>query len=203
VEEERAKMATFMDIGILSEFSIFFVFLFVFTIIFSILEYANPFGKDKKGLHGLIAISVSILLVISKAAVLVIQTMTPWFMILFLFIVLLLMAVRIFGVSESDTMSIIKDTIVYPYVIVIAVIIMISAFSSAFGQILLEKGTGIKGEEEGSNGVILPGDIEGGSTKTTSFGDNVLNTLFHPKVLGVLALLILATFTLTLLTKLS
>lgn len=194
-------MATFLDVGILENFSIVFVFLLIFTIVYGLLEVIGIFGKDKKGLSALVALSVGILIIISKAAVVMINFMTPWFIVLFLFIFFMIFAVRMFGVSETDTMNIIKDSRVYPYLVVFGFLILIAGFSSAFGQSLLETGTGVEGD--GDTDVILPGDIEGGSTKTTSFGSNVLNTLVHPKVLGFIALMLIALFTLIFLTKLT
>ena len=194
-------MATFLDVGILENFSIVFVFLLIFTVVYGLLEVIGMFGKDKKGLSALVALSVGILIIISKAAVVMINFITPWFIVLFLFIFFMIFAVRMFGVSETDTINIIKDSRVYPYLIVFGFLILIAGFSSAFGQSLLEQGTGVEGD--GDTDVILPENIEGGSTKTTSFGSNVLNTLVHPKVLGFIALMLIALFTLIFLTKLT
>ncbi|MBU1201153.1 MAG: hypothetical protein KJ583_01685 [Nanoarchaeota archaeon] len=195
-------MATFLDIGIVENFSIVFVFILIFTIIYALLEYSKPFGSANKGLHGLIAIAISFLLVISKAAVLMINFMTSWFVVLFLFIVFSLFAIRIFGVSESDTVALIKNTQLYPYLIVLIVIIGIAGIASVYGQSLLEKGTGVTPKNV-TDGDLIPSNIDGGSTKTTSFGENVLNTLVHPKVLGFIAIMVLGTLTLAFLTKLT
>ncbi|MFH1589517.1 MAG: hypothetical protein ABIB43_03040 [archaeon] len=195
-------MATFMDIGILSNFSIIFVFLLIFAVMFAVLEKSSPFGKDKKGLHGIIALAIAFLIIISDVAVSMINVLTPWFVVLFIFIFFVLFALRMFGASESDTIALIKSRQFFPYLIIIIVLIVIGALSSTFGQQLLEKGTGIDGEDI-EPGIVLPGDIEGGSTKTTSFGENVLNTLIHPKVLGLIAIMLIGLFTIVFLTKLA
>ncbi|MBU0637061.1 MAG: hypothetical protein KKF89_00355 [Nanoarchaeota archaeon] len=194
-------MATFMDIGIIQHFSIVFVFLLIFALVYAIMEYTKLFGKDMKGIHAIIALALAILIVISKPAVAVLNVITPWFLVLFLFIFFIIFGVRMFGTSEADTISLIKDTRFYPYLIVIVIIIMIAGFASTYGQNLLEKGTGVEAEDGDS--VVLPGDIPGGSTKTTSFGTNVLNTLIHPKVLGLIAILLIGLFTIIFLTKTS
>lgn len=195
-------MATFLDISILEDFSIVFIFLLVFVIVYAFLEYSNIFGQGRKGINGIIALAIGILIVISRPAVLLINSITPWFMILFIFIFFIIFAIRMFGVSESDTISMVKEPRVYMWLVVIFVIILIAGLSSTFGQLLLEKGTGIEGEEL-EDGTILPGNIEGGSTKTTSFGGNVLNTLVHPKVLGLIAILLIGLFAIIFLTKLT
>lgn len=197
-------MATFLDIGLLENFSIVFVFLLIFAIIYAILEYSNPFGKEKKGLHAIISFAIAFIMILSKSALVLINFLTPWFVVMFLFVFFLLFAVRMFGTSEADTIAIIKDGRAYPYLIIFAVVILIAGLSHTFGQNLLEEGTG-----EGSNLVqgeqteppVLPGDIAPGSTKTTSFGDNVLNTLVHPKVLGMIAIMLVGTFTMIFLTR--
>jgi hypothetical protein len=195
-------MATFLEIGLLHNFSVVFIFLLVFAIVFAVLEYKSPFGKDKKGIHGIIALAISFLIVVYRPAILMINFMTPWFVVLFLFIFMMIFAIMMFGASESDAIALIKDNRVYPYLIVIAVIIVIAAFSSAYGQTLLEKGTNTdETEDDDGNPAVLPGDIETGSTKTTSFGTNVVNTIFHPKVLGLIAIFLIGLFTLTFLTK--
>lgn len=194
-------MATFLDIGILSEFNIVFVFLLVFSVIFAFLESIGIFGKDKKGIHAIMAFALSFLIIISKVAVSMVNFMTPWFMILFLFIFFAILSVRMFGASEADTLALIKDTRVYPYLIIVMVIILVAGFSNMYGQSLLEQGTGVEGSENGEGDVILPGDIKGGSTKTDTFGTNVLNTLVHPKVLGMIAIMFIGLFTITFLTK--
>ncbi|MFH1770992.1 MAG: hypothetical protein ABH828_05570 [archaeon] len=197
-------MATFLDIGILKDFSIVFVFLLVFVVIYAFLEYSNIFGQGRKGINGIIALAIGILIVISRPAVLLIHNITPWFMILFIFIFFVIFAIRMFGVSESDTISMIKDQRVYMWLVVIFIVILIAGLSSTFGQLLLEKGTGIEGTtSENGTVVIIPGDIESGSTQTTSFGGNVLSTLVHPKVLGLIAILLIGLFSIVFLTKLT
>lgn len=194
-------MATFLDIGILENFSIVFVFLLVFSIILALLEYSKPFGKENtRGLHGIIALAISFLVIISKTAVLMINSLIPWFLVLFLFIFFGLFAIRMFGVSESDTIALIKSRRFYPWIMIAVIVILIASLSSSFGQTLLSKGTGLDGEDVEA-GEIIPDGIEGGSTQTTSFGENVLNTVFHPKVLGLIMIMLIGLFTVLFLTK--
>ncbi|NQU98235.1 hypothetical protein HQ533_02105 [Candidatus Woesearchaeota archaeon] len=195
-------MATFLDIGIIEHFSIVFVFLLIFTVIYALLEYSKPFGKGKKGLHGIIALVLGLLIVISKPAVLLVNFLTSWFLVLFLFLFLVIFTLRMFGTSESDMTALVKDVRFYPWLVVIIVVIVIAGFGSVFGQTLLERGAGLD-DEDVEEGVVLPGDLEGGSTRTTSFGTNVLNTVFHPKVLGLIAILLVGLFSITFLSKLT
>ncbi|MFC2136032.1 hypothetical protein ACFLTH_15565 [Bacteroidota bacterium] len=194
-------MATFLDIGLISKISIIFVFLLVFAIIYAVLEYITPFGSDKKGIHAIIGLAIAFIIIISKPAVLMVNFMTPWFLVLFLFIFFIIFAVRMFGTTEATTASIITDRQVYPWLIIIVIVIFIAGLSKVFGQQLLEQGTQINPDDYEDGDVILPGDIEGGSTKTASFGDNVLNTIIHPKVLGLIAIMLIAMFAVIFLTR--
>ncbi len=196
-------MATFLDIGIIENANIVFVFILIFTVIFGLLEYSNPFGKEKRGLHGILALVIAFLLVISKAAVLMINFMTSWFVVLFLFIVFALFAIRIFGATEKETLALLKDSGFYPYLIVIIIIILIAGLAHVFGQGLLEKGTKTTLKNASDAEIIKDRIAEAGSTQTTSFGENVLNTLIHPKVLGFIAIMVIGTISLALLTKLT
>lgn len=201
-------MATFLDIGILSNFSIVFVFLLVFTVMYALLEYINPFGKERKGVHGLIALAVAILIVVSKPAVLVINFATPWFLVMFLFLFFILFAVRMFGASEADAIGMIKSPQVYTWVIVFAVLIILGSFAFTFGQTLLTRGE----DMDFDNSAVDPVDLDNipditevgdGSTRTGLFGINLLNTIIHPKVLGMIAIMLVGVFTLVFMTKVS
>lgn len=194
-------MATFLDIGILEHFSSIFTFILVYIIIYGTLEVSSPFGKGRKGLHALIALCIAFIIIVSKIAMFMISYMTPWFVVLFLFIFFLIFAVRMFGTSDKDITSIIKNRSVYPILVVFAIIIVISTLSAAFGQRLLEKGTGEEGTIEGGDAQII--DSDPGSTKTNSFSDNLINTLFHPKVLGMVVILLIGFFALLFLTRLT
>ena len=54
-------MATFLDIGLAQHFSVIFPVLFVFVIVFALLEKSKILG-DNKGLHSLIALCLAIML---------------------------------------------------------------------------------------------------------------------------------------------
>lgn len=194
-------MATFLDIGILQHFSSIFTFILVYIIIYGTLEVNSPFGKDKKGLHALIALAISFIIIVSKIAMFIIGYMTPWFVVLFLFIFFILFAVRMFGSSDKDITGILKNRSVYPIIIVFVVIIIISSLSAAFGQQLLEKNTDEELDDNGEAVVIEDGKTP--STSTNSFSENLVNTLFHPKVLGMIVILLIGLFALLFLTRLT
>ena len=200
-------MATFLDIGLLENFGVIFVILLVFLILFGLLEYINAFGKEKKGLHAIIAFIVAILFLVSKVAANMVKIMVPWFMVFAIFIFFTLFMVRMFGVGEPELKKLIGDPNVYPWLIVFVVLILLFSLGNAFGQSLLERGEGSQTSTNYSaqspETGLEPSTPGTRSTTTTSFSTNLLNTLRHPKVLGLLFVSMVGLFALIFLTKAS
>ena len=209
-------MATFLDIGLLQHLGTVFVMFLVFILVFGVLQWMKVFG-DKKTLHAVMALFVSLLFLVSKGATLAIINMVPWFIVIAIFIFFTLFMIRVFGVTDSDIHDLIKDSSVYPFIIIFACLILAFALSSLFGQGLLEKGdpagatssSSIQGITviNGSQGARLAGNQqaytlpETTSTQTENFGTNLLNTLRHPKVLGFILIMLIGAFVLFFLTK--
>ncbi|HJX05394.1 MAG TPA: hypothetical protein VJ461_01665 [Candidatus Nanoarchaeia archaeon] len=191
-------MTTLLQVDLLENFGVVFVVLLVFLILFGLLEYIKAFGEGKRGLHGMIALVVAFLFLVSKIATKIVSFMVPWFMVAAIFIFFLLFLVRIFGVGEGDMKKLIGDPNVYPWIIAISVLIIVFAFSSVFGQSLLESGGGTTTSTNYTAGGIDYGTT---STATPSFSTNMLNTLRHPKVMGLLFVFLVGMFALIFLTK--
>jgi hypothetical protein len=196
-------MATFLDIGLFEHFGVILVVLIVFLILFGILEYIKAFGEGKRGLHALIAFIVALLFLVSKVASNMVKMMVPWFMVLVIFIFFTMFMVRMFGLGEGDMKKLIGDPNVYPWIIIFAVLILFLALGNAFGQSLLERGVGSSTSNNytGGSTIVQPEVQPTTSTTTPSFTTNLLNTLRHPKVLGMLFVFLVGLFTLIFLTK--
>jgi hypothetical protein len=178
--------------------------LVVFLILFGILEYIKAFGEGKRGLHALIAFIIALLFLVSKVASNMVKMMVPWFMVLVIFIFFTMFMVRMFGLGEGDMKKLIGDPNVYPWIIIFAVLILFLALGNAFGQSLLESGGSSSTSTNytgGSTVVVQPEAPTTTSTTTPSFTTNLLNTLRHPKVLGLLFVFLVGMFTLLFLTK--
>ncbi|MFH0870134.1 MAG: hypothetical protein V1866_03695 [archaeon] len=202
-------MATFLDIGILAHFGKIFVVLIVFLITFGLLETIKVF-PGKKGLNGLIALIIGLMFLVSNVATNMVKTMVPWFMVGILFIFFVLFMIRMWGLGDADIKKLVGDSQVYPWLVIIAVVILLGTLSTVFGQSLLEKGEGSSNSMVvDANGTYisvnsgLPGPGEPGSTTTSNFSTNMLNTLRHPKVLGMILVLIIGAFLMIFLTKVS
>ncbi|MAE13812.1 hypothetical protein CMO92_04560 [Candidatus Woesearchaeota archaeon] len=198
-------MATLLDIGLFQHFGIVFMFLLIFFLFYGILSYLNVLGKDNKGLHAWIALALAALFVMSDVAVLTLGFVTPWFILLALVIFLILISFRMMGVSETDILNAAKVNEVKWTIIIVGIIIVLFALGNAMGQGLLEEqdGTGsVGGNTEIIGEDVVPGGIEVSSdTDTGDYQSNLVNTIFHPKVLGLLFILLIATFTMTLGTR--
>jgi len=204
-------MATFLDLSLFSFFGSVFTFILVWIIVYALLEKTKAFGEDKKGLNGIVAISIAVLVLASKFALGFVNFVVPWFLILVVVVFLILFVFRVFGVSEESFISAGKGK-ARMWVITIAVIILLFGLGSVFGQTALEKGTGTTSNTNGDSSNVDSGNsvgdssdsavtLEGESTDTPSFTTNLYNTLFHPKVLGLLFLLVVGILALVFLTE--
>jgi hypothetical protein len=193
-------MATFLDISILGNFIGIFTFLLVFVIVYGMLELFNMFGSGHKGLHAIIALAVAFIVIFSKGVVAVIQTFTPWFTILILVIFFILFAVRMFGATDKDIRDeLTSGTTITTWIIIFTVVILLFSLGAGFGQDSLIQGQGGGTTTQVNSSVNTT--LEPGSTaSTTNFNQNLYNTLFHPKVLGLILIMLLAVIAMLFLT---
>jgi hypothetical protein len=185
-------MVTILDVGLLQNFTIIFSLVFVIAIVYGIFQMGNIFG-DNKGLHALIALLVGLMVVMVPNITKIIGVMIPWFVLLFVFILFLIIAYKIFGASDADVLSVLKvDNVVIWVIIIIAIVIVIGSFSSVYGQNMLSKTT-----SNTTSGSTLTGT--GQASDTGSYSQNVSATFFHPQVLGMIFIMLVAVFTISLL----
>ncbi|MFP4567426.1 MAG: hypothetical protein ACLFN8_00625 [Candidatus Woesearchaeota archaeon] len=210
-------MATFLDLGLLGAVSSLFMIILVFVIMYGFLSWTKPFGDKNQGLYALIAFAFAIISMTSRGFITLITVITPWFFTLIFVGFFILFVLMMFGLKEKDLVAG-KTQELRTWVIILTVVILLFGLGAAFGQTTLEAGTGEEGEDTlmledepstGEPGQIYYGDDFDQTTTTTkttttateSFGDNVLKTLFHPKVLGMLVILLVGAFAMFLLTK--
>jgi len=187
-------MATFLDISILSHFVSVFTFLLVFVIIFGLLEVFKVFGEGRKGLHALIAACIGFIFIFSSGVTTVIQTFMPWFTILILVIFFILFAVRMFGVSQKDISSAITEGSVMTWILIFTVLILLFSLGAGFGQKSLQDvqtSTPANASAGTSVSVINNQTTVVGSTNSPNFNQNLYNTLYNPKVLGLVLIMII------------
>jgi len=192
-------MATFLDISILGHFTAVFTFLLVFVILFGMLEVFKLFGDGHRGLHAMIALAVGFIVIFSKGVVTVIQTFTPWFVIVILLIFFIIFAVRMFGVSAAEvTEGFHHNSVILTFILIFAAIIILFSLGAGFGQTSLEQGVqpGTLVTTNTTNVTVNPG-----STSTNNFSQNMYNTIYNPKVLGLLLIMLIAVIAMLFLTS--
>lgn len=166
-------MATFLDVTGLEHFSSFFVFIFVWLAVYAVLIYTKIFGENK-AISIIIGLLIGIFVLFSPIASGVIQYIAPWFAVIFIFIILISVVSKMFGAAGFESYSSLK------WILLVVILITIIVGSLSYVR---EK-------------TVIPGENETGEdidyAKTTNF-------FFHPKVLGMLFVLIIAVFTIALL----
>lgn len=217
---------TFMDISLFGHFSIIFVFLLVFVIVYGFLSMIKLFKglSGEKGLYAIIALAISFLASMSADVLNVVLNMTPWFTVLIIFMFLTFFVVRMWaGDDEALFSRLIKQPTVYWILIIVFILILISSLSSTFGQKMLDNNPEVQTLSGGEtvqmdNGTIISiEDAEdagyeiisqtttestsSGSTATTDFSGNVMATIIHPKVLGLLLFMVISFLTIIFIAK--
>ena len=162
-------MATFLDIAGLQQFSSIFVFIFVWLAVYAILTYSKILGENK-GIHIVMGLIIALMVLFSPIATGTIEYIAPWFAVVFIFVIFATIALKLFGAGTETLVSLRLVTMV-----VILIVLTIGALSYVRQQIT------VPGDNETS--------IDYGKTTTI---------LFHPKVLGILFVLIIAVFTIVL-----
>ena len=182
-------MATPLDIGLLQNFQIIFPFLLVLVMVYAIMSTTKIFG-DSKGLYAFLAFVLAVFTLFSPVAVKTINTMAPWFVLLFIFSIFLLIAFQVFGVSQDKITSIVTSkrygSTFFYWVIALVLIIAIGSLTSVLSE---EKA--LETLSQTGNATVSADDEE--------FG--FFQTIFHPKVLGMAVLLLIAVFTIRNLTS--
>lgn len=183
-------MATFLDVGLLNYFSIIFPALLVFAIVYAILNTTKIIGGNKS-LDAIVAVALGFMVLLSEDIVQVINFMAPWFVLVFIFVLLLVLVYRTAGATDKDITEYIRtDRSVKWAIFAVGIIIFLAGLGTVLGQ-------NIGPYLQGGNATTIE-DIQSG-VATGDWEQNVTATLFHPKILGVIMVLVIAVFAIALL----
>ncbi len=186
-------MATFLDVTLLQYFSIVFPLILVFVVTFALLEITKILGENKS-INAVVAIVIALITIMSTDILKVVNWVTPWYVLLIFFIFMLYFMFRFMGISEKDfAEKIVVDRSVYWTVIVIAIIIMFSGLGAVYGPKLTPPGS--VAQEITTDGIPATG------AAGSAFEANVYQTIFNPKILGMILVLAICVFAILLLTK--
>ena len=166
-------MATFLDtLGILNFFAPLFTAILVFTIVFALLSKTKLLGANKV-IDSLVAIVLGLLVLLVPDVVELVNFMAPWFVLMFIFLVMLLMLYQLFGMREASIVHfMLNDKAVNWALFAVGIIILAASIFTVYGQRALETGTA--GDE---------------------FQSNLFSIIFNVKVLGLLLVFGIAVFT--------
>lgn len=179
-------MATPFDLELLQNFSFIFPFLLVFAIVLALLEKTKLLGDGKTMLNSAVAIVVAFLVLLSDTAYKIINAMAPWFVLLIVFLVFLMLIFMMFGTKETDFASAAKDPVVMWSIIIVSLVIIISVASQVWyveGQRL---DPSINGSMEAEEDYVV-------------YHNTKIKPLYHPKLLGLIFIFLVAAFSVRLL----
>ncbi|MBU4502558.1 MAG: hypothetical protein KKA79_08220 [Nanoarchaeota archaeon] len=167
-------MATILDSSLLDHFIPIFVFLFVFIVSYSVLLKTRILGNNK-GLISVASFSVSLLFIVTQSAVDLIQLITPWFVVFIIVSMCILVVFMFLGVKpETIAEAVSSESTVW-----IIIIIMIVLFGLALTKVV---------------GPSIAEITQGESGTDDSFMGKIGVLLFHPKIIGVLFILLVASY---------
>lgn len=177
-------MATILDFGILKVLHSVFPFLFILVIVYAVLSHFKLF-RENPFYGASIALLLAIMSMFSPILVKTIERMAPYFVLLIVFVVLLLITYQAFGVQEKTILDVIQGeeygSLFGHGMFALVLIIVLGSFSS------------VVSEERGFLG--LTGEV--GEGEQVGF----FKILFHPSILGFMAVMLIALFTVLRLTE--
>lgn len=206
-------MATVLDISILSNLSVIFIFIAIFVMGWGLLYFINPFqfkDENKKKVYSVLSFAISFLVILSPGVLGLMVFAIPWLTVILLAAFFLLFFARMFN-PELSGENLIKMPVVYGFMIFFAALIFLFGLGGIFGQSLLETQPGVDNGgfttpedtfvpvDQTGGGTLSPGNT--GAPASNDFGANIILTLFHPNILGMLFMMLLGTVTILLIAR--
>lgn len=159
-------MATLLDATLLYHFLPFFVFIFIFVLIYAILDKTSMLGSNKS-LNFIAALSIALISLFTAPIIDLISFVVPWFVFIFIFLTLLFAGFLFLGIKQEAIWEKINPWTVLIIIFLLLLIGVVTVFDSIFTPY-----------------------SDGGIGK--SIGGETLKTIFHPRVLGALFILIVS-----------
>jgi hypothetical protein len=157
-------MATFLDIGILEHFVPLFSFIFIFLILFGLLQKTKLLG-GRSAIDFIVSVMITILVILSSSAVELARFMSVWGVVVAVILVFLFIIMSFW--ADEGKMGLPGDMDVKGIVFWTFIIILAIGLTQVFGPVLTPYAIG------------------------ADPGRSVLRALFHPRVVGAIFLLII------------
>ncbi len=185
-------MATFLDLGLFQHIIVVFPFLLVFVGSYAVLNKVNVLGADK-GLNAIIAFAVASMFLFVQDATTLLTVITPWFILMLFVLFFVLLIFQFMGVKEETiTKKVMDADWGAPHWIIVSVILIIVIAGA--GQVFGPRLAGLPGEQQIGTQITDGGEVVSGG-QTGTFSGRVNDILFHPKVVGMVLMLLIVTFT--------
>jgi len=165
----KNKMATIMDIGLLYYFLPLITFLFVFALVYAVLDKTKMLGENVS-LNFVAALTIALLTLFVGRITNLIQFIVPWFVFLFVFFGLLFVGLMFLGIKEE---TIWRNLSIWT-VIIMSFFLLLLGIIQVYGDVL---------------------SPYVGNNATKTIAGETMKTLFHPRVLAALFILLVAALT--------
>ena len=184
-------MATVLDLGLIRAFDAIFPVILAWAIVFALLQETKVI-TESVSINAVLAVVAALMVLLSDSAIEIINFTMPWFTVIIIFFVILMLTFQVFGLKDSDFSSIIKDQAVYMSVLGLIGLVVVIGLATVFGQDLTSESFV---DESGT--VIVNED---GTTSSSNYNDNIIAFFQNKKVLALIVIFgiaICATYFLT------
>ena len=113
-------MATFLDVTALQSFSVIFVFIFVWLVVYAILIYTKALGTNQF-INILIGLLIAFFVIISPLATLVVRQVAPIFAVVLVLIAIISIASGMFGDVQVESLNSLKWVVLVILIIALVV----------------------------------------------------------------------------------
>ena len=113
-------MATFLDVTALQSFSVIFVFIFVWLVVYAILIYTKALGTNQL-INILIGLLTAFFVIISPLATLVVRQVAPIFAVVLVLIAIISIASGMFGDVQVESLNSLKWVVLVILIIALVV----------------------------------------------------------------------------------
>ena len=163
-------MATLLDTGLLSFLTPLFIFLFIFVLIYAILNKTKLFGENMGALNLIAAVCIAAVSVFAGRVTGLIISIVPWFVFIAIILFLIFMIFMFFGVKEGDVWDMMFGK---TWIFVLLLIIILIGLSQTFEKQITPYG---------QNATV--------SSSTGNVQGEVVKTITHPRLLAAIFLLV-------------
>ena len=180
-------MATPLDISVLQQFNNVFPFLLILVLIYVVLDQMEWF-KERRAIAAIISVLVALMALLSPIVIKSVSLIAPWFVLFIIFMVLMMLAFMATGIERNFIVDFVKQDKFGAALWTFAIITIIGVGS------IVSVWTEETGGLEKLQGTNLTAQVESGNA-------SAFQTVFHPKILGVVLVMLVGFFTIKYMTS--